>query len=234
MSTTGTLTGTFSDTSDNEGVSSWSNVRSPGGSSTHARWEIPSGTIINESTDPGPSGEINHFNTDRTADELNNPASCRLSIRGASGASYASPYVRVVLLTTKSCSFSESSHPHMIVSDVDFTGDEGIPVFEAIGSEDLDGASIIIHNIPTGTFKSAISTCIGVPKLVDYEDGSSVQYKLTNTTEDSGWLDANVVSSFTAFTSEPTKCIVKLVPKSASPTPGFPSISGFCVYGDKK
>ena len=52
--------------------------------------------------------------------------------------------------------------------------------------------------------------------------------------EDSGWLDANKVESFTAFTIEPAKCIVKLIPKETSPTDGYPSISGFALYGDKQ
>ena len=98
----------------------------------------------------------------------------------------------------------------------------------------FNDTGLITHTIPTGTFKDNISTCIGVPKVVDYESGASVQYKLTNATEDSGWLDTNKVVNFTAFTSEPEQCIVKLVPKATSPTSGYPSISGFCVYGDKQ
>lgn len=92
----------------------------------------------------------------------------------------------------------------------------------------------VYHNVESGTFSNTTSSCIGIPKLKEWESGSSVQYKLTNTTEDTGWLNANEVSTFTAFTSEPTQCIVKLIPKSTSPSPGYPSISGFALYGDKK
>jgi len=47
--------------------------------------------------------------------------------------------------------------------------------------------------------------------------------------EDSGWLDTNEIEPFTAFTSEPTDLIVKLIPKSSSPTAGYPSIRGFSL-----
>jgi hypothetical protein len=95
------------------------------------------------------------------------------------------------------------------------------------------GESFLVHTIPSGTFPNTLSSSIGVPKLIDWESGSDIQYKLTNATEDTGWLNTNKIQSFTAFTSEPTKCIVKLTPKSTSPTSGFPSISGFALLGDK-
>ncbi|MFC2086480.1 hypothetical protein ACFLQ9_02040 [Bacteroidota bacterium] len=91
------------------------------------------------------------------------------------------------------------------------------------------GSSLIYHNIPNGYFSSGISNTIGVPLINDWEEGANIQYKLTNDTEDSGWLNYNVVSSFTPFTSEPTKVIVKLIPKADNPTPGVPAIYGFYV-----
>jgi hypothetical protein len=97
-----------------------------------------------------------------------------------------------------------------------------------------DAHELITHDIPSGSFSSTISSCVGIPKLVDWESGSDIQYKLTNATEDTGWLNTNEINSFTAFTSEPTKCIVKLIPKSTSPTAGYPSISGFSILGDTK
>ena len=94
----------------------------------------------------------------------------------------------------------------------------------------------IEHFIPTGTFSDTITTAIGVPLIEDWEEGANIQYKLTNATEDTGWLDSMdsspEVSSFTAFTSEPTSLIVKLVPKTTSPTAGYPSIRAFTVRCD--
>lgn len=97
---------------------------------------------------------------------------------------------------------------------------------------DLDSPSDqITMDIPTGTFSSTISEAIGVPLIEDYEDGIDIKYKLTNTgSDDSGWLDYNVVSSFTAFSNgEPDTLIVKLVPKDSNPQSGFPSLKGFSV-----
>jgi hypothetical protein len=91
----------------------------------------------------------------------------------------------------------------------------------------LNTASEIIHDLPSGSFSSTINGSFGTVLIEDWETGADIQYKLTNSTEDTGWLDYNEVSEFTAFTSEPTTCIVKLVPKSSSPTAGYPSIKGF-------
>lgn len=91
---------------------------------------------------------------------------------------------------------------------------------------------IIIHTIPTGSFISTVSTVIGVPMIVDWETDDDIQYKLTNATEDTGWLscsNAPSVNSFTPFTSEPTTLTVKLIPKSVAPTTGYPSIKGFWI-----
>ena len=89
--------------------------------------------------------------------------------------------------------------------------------------------SVIQHTIPSGTFPSNINTAFGIPFIADWEDGADIQYKLTNSSEDSGWLNYGEVNSFTAFTSEPTTLIVKLIPKSSSPTAGYPSIKGFYI-----
>ena len=93
----------------------------------------------------------------------------------------------------------------------------------------------IEHNIPTGTFSSTIDSVIGIPLISDWETGADIQYKLTNATEDTGWLNSSnspEISTFTSFTSEPTKLIVKLIPKVSTPTAGYPSIKGFVVKAE--
>ena len=89
-------------------------------------------------------------------------------------------------------------------------------------------SSIITHNIPSGTFSDTISSSLGTFIAADWEEGADVQYKLTGTAgaEDSGWLNTNEVSEFTAFTAEPDTMIVKLIPKTTSPTAGYPSLRG--------
>lgn len=98
--------------------------------------------------------------------------------------------------------------------------------------DDTSGSEVYM-NISTGTLSSTISSSIGVPFIADWESGANIQYKLTNGTDDTGWLNAGnspEIASFTAFSSEPTQLIVKLTPKSTSPTVGYPSIKGFWVY----
>jgi hypothetical protein len=89
--------------------------------------------------------------------------------------------------------------------------------------------------IPSGTFSSTVSSVIGVPLIEDWEADADIQYKFTGTAgaEDTGWLacaNSPLVSTFTAFTAEPDTLIVKLIPKTTSPTAGFPSIKGFAVF----
>ena len=86
--------------------------------------------------------------------------------------------------------------------------------------------SIIVHDIPSGTFNNTSNTLIGKALIEDWENGISIQHRLENATEDSGWIEDGVIGEFTAFTSEPTKYIVKLIPKNTSPTAGYPSIKG--------
>lgn len=90
--------------------------------------------------------------------------------------------------------------------------------------------ALVVLNIPASTFVSTVASAIGVPFIQDWETGADIQYKLTNGSEDSGYLSlANtpIISTFTAFTSQPTKLTIKLVPKVSSPTFGYPSIKGF-------
>ena len=97
--------------------------------------------------------------------------------------------------------------------------------------------SEISMTIPTGTYSDTISSAILVPKIEDWEASADIQYKLTGTAgaEDSGWLSCGVtpaVNTFTAFTAEPDTLIVKLIPKTTSPTAGYPSINGVFVRAE--
>jgi hypothetical protein len=93
--------------------------------------------------------------------------------------------------------------------------------------------SIITHDIPANTFSSTLSSSFATFKAVGWETGADVQYKLTNATEDTGYLNMNEVAEFTALTSTPTKMIVKLIPEGTAPTSGFPSVSGVTLFADK-
>lgn len=94
---------------------------------------------------------------------------------------------------------------------------------------------VVTMNIPTGTFSTTISSAFGVPHIKYWESGDDIDYKLTNSNADSGWLTAGTIpriTSFTSFTTEPTKLIVRLTPKSSSPTANYPGIYGFVVRSE--
>ncbi len=110
-------------------------------------------------------------------------------------------------------------------------GSGTITIYELdYGTAITDGE--VTLNIPTGTFSGTVSSAILVPFFASWETGANLQYKLTNTSEDSGWLacgNAPTITEFTAFTTEPTKIKLKIMQKSSTPTPGVPSLNGFVV-----
>jgi len=215
-------TGTFTNIVDNV-VHSWSNIYNYHSSGT-SRWEVPSGTV-KHSVSAGTTGS-SELSTDTSADDENNPANCQLEITYASG---GTSYVETIILCNSTISWA-SSLSLGSVSETDFTIDNSIPLFIDGSVESTDSYfSIIQHTIPTGFFNSTASTLIGKALYADWESGVSVEHKIQNATEDSGWVADGVLGSFTAFTSEPTKYLVKLTPKS-SPTTGYPSIKGSGVY----
>lgn len=94
--------------------------------------------------------------------------------------------------------------------------------------------SYVEMNIPAGTFPATISNFYASSLIADWETGADIQMKLTNASEDSGYfsiVNMSSLATFTAFTSEPTKAYIKLIPKS-SPTAGYPAIYGISVYAN--
>jgi len=56
---------------------------------------------------------------------------------------------------------------------------------------------------------------------------------LPGSQEDTEYVASNEVVSFTALNAEPRELVVKLIPKTTSPTAGYPSINGVALYGDR-
>lgn len=229
----GTLDITFNDTADNADCSSWSRMAIGVGAygSASASWALPVGTTLNSASGTS-SATSDEFGTDREADEYANPANARLTASATESitAGNNTGVANLVLLYHGSLSITPTivnpTYTTVTVTETDFYTDSGIPAFTS--SSDYD--NIIAHTIPSGTFSSTVSKAIMGTILPEWETGANIQFKLTNAGEDSGWLEADdVVQSFTAFTSEPTTCIVKLIPKSSSPTAGYPSIRGFAM-----
>ncbi len=87
-----------------------------------------------------------------------------------------------------------------------------------------EGDAIVSHDIPSDQrFSSAMSSAFLTCLVHNWGAGAGTQYKLINATEDTGWLNYNEISSFTAFTSEPLQYIVKLE--------GTISIKGSAIRG---
>ena len=214
-------TGTFDDTSNNDDCSSWSNVIE---SSWSGDWDMPAGISLN--------GGGLEMGTDRTADEQNNPADCRIDFNAGG---YGSCESEAIIAHFGSITWVKTG-TWGTSSLIDFFTDDSIPIMTLAGSLAAESAkvTVIYHTIPAGTFSDTISKGIAVPFIADWETGADIDFKFINATEDSGWLNAlgNMETNvFTPFTSEPTAFLVRLIPKTTSPTAGYPSIFGFWVKG---
>lgn len=222
----GTYTGTFADTSTNTSFSSWYVLgQTTNQTGCYSRYELPSGSVIDSA---GPNVLIDTTGTDRSSIETNNPATLQAECNISGGAGTRTATVQIIALCAGSISWVAAG-TLTSSTNIDFYTTHSVPVMTA-ASETI--SNIVVHTIPTSTFSSTISKAIGVPLIDNWETDADIQYKLTNGSEDSGWLSCGntpSISSFTAFTSEPTTLTVKLIPKSSSPTAGYPSIKGFWV-----
>jgi hypothetical protein len=117
-------------------------------------------------------------------------------------------------------------------TDGDDVGDDHYHFIKILNYGEAE-ATQVIHTIPTGTFSTTLSHAFCTFKTEGWESGADVQFKLTNATEDTGWLSTNELASFTTLTAEPDDLVVKMIPKTTSPTMIYPSINGVAVYGDK-
>jgi len=86
--------------------------------------------------------------------------------------------------------------------------------------------AIIEHDIPSGTFPATVSKLVGKAAFAYPDSGATVEHRLENATENSGWITDGTMGSFTAFTSEPTKYKVRL----NSTNGNSPAIYGSGVY----
>lgn len=92
------------------------------------------------------------------------------------------------------------------------TEDAGIRVHSLFYTVKEPKEEIISINIPSGTYSSTIANAFFIPCFLknNWDTHITVQYKMKNDTEDSGWLTPNKIESFPAFTSEPTELQIKI------------------------
>ena len=103
-----------------------------------------------------------------------------------------------------------------------------------VNSVTLTGGNsgIVEHDIPSGTFPSDVDKLIGKALIEETESGATIEHRLENATENSGWIADGEFGSFTAFTSEPTKYKVRLTAPSTVTTLSVPKIKGSGVYSE--
>lgn len=226
------VTGTFTDTSSNK-MWSASNLNlstTDNNTDFRVRWEAPSGTSLHShgaSSIGGVPGYGISNEIGSGGDYITNPATAEYDHDTGNNDAGSTSGEIIVGWTSGTVSWGTASTANASISiDTEYTF-SSVPAFTALSSDYRN--TIITHKIPSGTFSSTISSCIGVPMIEDWETGANINYKIVNATEDSGWLDYNERANFTAFTARPVKVIVKLIPKTTSPSAGFPSILGFSI-----
>ena len=136
------LDGSFATTTGNESVSSWSycTARNDG----RGEWEIPTGNVKNFAQSTNSTIVTNdETELDLTADETDNPSTCRFEARAIdSSADYGRVYG--FILTSQAITFTETDTVSSIASfstgSTDFLTDEGIPAFTNV-TENIKGTS---------------------------------------------------------------------------------------------
>ena len=182
-------TGTFSDTSTNTDCCYWSDLfvieRSGNATST---FEVPDGTVLHTTTGGGTGGTwSSEMGTDKSADELDNPATTDFYIyaddNSFSGSTGGDSFCLFLLKGTISwVETTDGTQGDSETANRDYYADDSIPLMTLAGAL-LDEISYfpITHDIPAGTFSSAISSAIGVPLVADWETGADIKYKVINT-----------------------------------------------------
>ena len=223
-----TYTGIFSNVTNNLNCQAWTS----GGTSNVSNFSasVVLGGITVGSCGPGASWS--DIGADTHTKIVSNPSSITFNLYDNSSNAYwgSATWEIGYFITNGTVNFSGGASNSI---NKDYTTSENFPLFSVMNDE--FNVSVISHNISSNTFSSTISKAIGIPLIADWEDGADIQYKLSNATEDTGWLPAGnnpKTTTFTPFTSQPTTLTVKLIPKATNPTPGYPSIKGFWVYAE--
>ena len=178
--TVGTNTGTFTDTTNNFNISSWSIV-STTDNQAYSHWRMPTDNALNSQTSSGVTDELG---VDTSGDQQHNPANCHVQSFSFSSGQVA--YTRAIILSKDSIGWSSSGLDTF--EDTDFFNDESFPEFEYSPEVTL--------NTPINNFKelensdiifNATSTIFGGKTLANitlYINGTLNETKSLSGTED--------------------------------------------------
>lgn len=84
-------------------------------------------------------------------------------------------------------------------------------------------------DISLGTITGTVTATQLVCNCPDRESGDSVNYKIKNATQSDTSLALDTKNLIVNLTTVPTGIEINLIPKSASPTNGYPSCKSFCL-----
>jgi hypothetical protein len=236
---------TFTNTTDNDDCAIWSFARTTGSTggtvSVIARTELPTSTNILSVTDF--STTTDHTGTDRESNEKTNPANGRLEARYSTNQTgftlERAGEIRAIFLAFGNVTASEniianttSGNPLIETSWLNFNTTHSVPNLTL--DSGLESDNLITHNIPSGQLPSNLSALRVTPliEITDWEDGADVQVQLKSASDDSGFISIGrdgAIIEFDEFDLAPDELIIKLVPKSSSPTAGIPAIRGYKI-----
>jgi len=137
---TKTYTGTFSNTTTNVDISTWSRIQNVDtfmGNGIMA-WELPSGTVLNSRTGVN-SGVTDEIGTDTEADEKDNQTNVRVRFQTTSATNSTvglGSNIKAIILSNGTISWSTSGS-NMTNLNVDFTVTHSVPVFTDGTSETI-------------------------------------------------------------------------------------------------
>ncbi len=180
-------TGTFNDTSTNNNSSFWSDLTatSPDADGVSMASQFALGNQVNI-TAVSPPGTDDSFEmgTDTSADELTNPANCKVNyIAGGSGASGRGS---VIILCEGTLTWALTTITQDI--DIDYTADNSIPVMTAADTLANEGV-----NIATLIFKDTASASVthAMSAINSTIDATSSEQISISANGGSNWTDVN-------------------------------------------
>ena len=92
---------------------------------------------------------------------------------------------------------------------------------------------IVSHTIPANSFPTSITSAILVPMIADWESGNDIQYRITSSTIVSSWLSCSnnpsISEIYPISGSNTINLTIKLIPKTSTPTTGYPAIYGYAL-----
>jgi len=216
MSASDFCTGVMSNTTDNNVVSTWSNIQ----------WRNLTGSF--------------EIGTDREADETSNPAVIEF-LGISSGLGFYSPAATLlnsnagsatvtnigeaVIIAKGTISWSIGGDGVTSFSDIDFNVDNGIPAFTQALASEVD--SIITHDIDADSTPSDIISIFAKNIVADIQGDDEINVKVKNSSDDSLYHPDGEVNQFAEFGSEATEFIIQLVQDGVSPVSGSPATHGY-------